>query len=353
MPMKKILLATALIIFTTILCGGAEAADADKELRLGIFIASGAGVSSSQGFGQINSFLENLSEAYDFKFSIHKYSSTHEVADAFIKDEVDVAYLYPDTIVDILDHGKKVFYIGSYSVNKEKKRKVCLWQNKKTAVSDVSRAKKKRLLLYELSPLLLAAVKEILVKKGETGYLWQYFDSITLVAGQNSGYMALAMEDGDFLLDNSDGGHMMDVMQPGFSGKLSDAICTEKLFGRGTSIMNKSTVDEETTKKFQKAFIHFSSGKNSSSQEFAKSQSLLSFMKLAKIKFMPLEENPFAHEVALHKKAKDKGWYREIDFLIKKMEEAPKGKPVIIKPDIDACAALCDNDFTCIDACMM
>ena len=288
---------------------------------------------------------------------LEKFPTVDSVRQAFIRGKIDITILWPEEIIEVTKAGGKIFPWAAYTVDGKRKRAECLWQAKGAALKNISEITGKTLVggEYELNVFHLISLREYLSQNGMDKPLWHVFKSFTVVPGNNSAFMSVAMGKFDFMWTNEDNKISLKIMNPTVASKLTFKFCTEKKFGRGILVFNK--------KKLTKAEMDFMRGylKDADAKMAAHAktdtamQQVRTYIKMAKAKIVPANDDENAGERELFKKARANGWLTEAEFIYAKLAKATPGEPVVVKPDYTFCKKACPtkkDKEKCIVKCL-
>lgn len=333
----------------------ADGAAGRSEYVFGVHFDSGAGISSAQYTDIGDIMLRIALKDYGYKWRIQRYASNEEIVDAFIKNQIDGAQLYPDQIVDMLTRGGHVHPLATYTIADKRMRSFCLWQARTNPISSSSQIVGSTILLDIWTPMSLVRLRNILLRQGIDQPLWMVFSSFTKIPGQNSAYMAVAMGKADFLIDSDDFDTLVKLLNPGVAGKMTHKFCSEPIQARAAIVLNDRTVPQKTINDFTTTVKNFTDNFDAVTKKDPQFRTLRTYAKMAKLKFVVAAPDEFKNEYDLYRSAKAKGWIKEADYILSIMKNEPPGKAVQIRPTFKMCKDGCakNKKFTeCVDRCM-
>lgn len=345
----------AFVIISSVTRCNAE--EKNKVFTLGLHFESTTGVSSSQIYDLVNTCMKVVTKDFGFVIKLKKYSSDREVMQAFLDNEIDVGWLHPSEIMNIIEGGGKIYPFGTYMIARRRKTAECLWHNKNNQIKDISDLYGKRLLVDQ-SELYFIKLRELLYVNGIDKPLWDVFDMFITHPSSNSAFFAIAMGDADLYLKEDDFKEMLNLINPSLISNVKYGFCTEHEYGRYSLVFNKNTSDSIDIEQFLEVLKNVLGDLGEYAKKEPQLKAVKQYTQMVKMTLIPAEKDEFAAEIRLMKKAKEKGWLREARFIVEKISETDKGNQFKIKPDFATCKKWCadysspEKRETCLNACM-
>lgn len=353
--MKKLIIISILLI--TGIISGANAQDKGKMPRysIGFHFQSTASKSAGNFYDLVMMVANIAEEQVGYSFSLKKYSSDKEVMEALLANELDSGMIFPSQIAEIKARGGDVMPWATYVVNKERRAASCLWFNKDNNFKNINDIMGKTYLTSTPDPYSLALLRDYLAKNGIDKPLWKVFSKFIQASNQNSSFMALASGDGDFIWGNKDNEYLLQLLVPGVVEKIKYNFCTENKFARGMLVVNKKTVPPADLEKAKELAVYFTKNLAEISKANPDIMAMFQYTKMVKLQLIPAIDKEADYDIDFYNRVKKKGYYEEAEFIISKLQEAPMGTPVEIKPDFKMCKDSCAQDkdtMACVEACM-
>lgn len=355
--MKKIIFATlalAIILTTT-----STSAKNKNEIVLGASFSSVGGISASELYQLTDQLLTMLMERKGMKVVLKKYFTGEEVYEAFLKNELDAAPLYPFNIAYVLDNGGKVIPIASYSLNGEKFLKQCFWQSSTKKTAKLEDLLGTTLIRHDLSFGPFLQIRELMYDHGIDEPVWKMFDKMLIAPSSNSAFMALVMGDADYYITPCEMDKPLKIFMPQLVEKITHKLNSDKQYGHPLIVMNGKTVSNDIVVLTREAVKDFAVNTAAYAKDNPTAKLLHQYMKIYGVKIVPGDESMYKEEIALYQKAKKKGWLDETNFILTKLAEAPPGTAIEIKMGFPECKKWCekttpkkDQVMACIDSCM-
>jgi len=334
------------------------AAQGDEKIKVtfGIHFESSAGQSSAQLFDMTKGVLNILKENYGVEVVMKTFPSQDAVEEAFLKNEIDAAVFLSGNVVSVTEKGAGIHPWITFHVKKRKKMSLCLWSKKGKEIKNISELQGKRLIQgNEIGTDWLLYLRDHLYKNGVDKPLWQVFSSFTSVPSSNSAFMSLAAGEGDCFWQAGDYETILKLIAPNLATQVSYSLCSDSVLARGGLVLNTKTLSKTELKKLDDTFKNFLKDFNELAKKDTGIKTVKQYMNLAQARIVPARPDEFDYEIKLFKEARKRGWIAEAEMISGRMEKAPKGKPVEIKPDFDYCQKSCapgKNQMACMDKCM-
>lgn len=327
--------------------------EAGYDYVIGMHFDSVGGQSSSSLFDLVNMILELGTQETGMKIKLQKFPSHKAVAEAFMKDEIDGGLLHTGDAVWLVNSGAKVLPWATFVVDKKGRAKECFWHRKSDSIKTIADLAGKSLLYAVSGEFGLIMMRERLLELGLDKPLWDVFSSFVVVPSGNSSLLALAMNEGDVLWNNSDHKEFLKIISPNLVNELTFDMCSENLYSRGFLAINSSTVKNEDVQKAFDLIDFYTVNASEIIKKHPEFQAMYSYTKLAKMKFVKARPDEFAYEIKLYKKAQERGWVKEVDFIEKTLKNAKSGERVTIKPDMEYCKQSCvKGNSDCVLTCL-
>lgn len=326
----------------------------NDKLIYGVHFSSTLGQSSSKLYEITDKMCKLISEVTGIEITLNKYASPVEVADAFVKNEIDAAGLFGGQVIQIIDSGIDVLPYVTYSLDDNIKYAACLWDRKDSGINEVSDIYGKTLVGREYDlPFPYLSLRDNLYQKGIDDPLWNVFKAFIYVPSDNSGFMAVADGDADMKWSSEDSRIPLKLFMPQTQVKLSAKFCSDPVLSNMMLVINKNTVADETYKLLKSEI----GAVKTRFEELAKTDNdfkmASQYMKMLKIDFAMADDDFMEYEKQLYERAKKKGWMREAEFVVGKMKDAQRGQPIEVKPDMEYCESKCGaKNATCIVECL-
>lgn len=355
--MKNYIAVLLCAVFSLSVLVECKAVEKKKELTLGLHFESTTGVSSSQIYDLVNSCMNVVTKDFGFAIRLNKYSSDREVMQAFLDDEIDVAWLHPNEIMNVIERGGEVDPFGTYTIAKRRKAAECLWHNKNIDVKDINNLYGKRLLVDQ-SELYFIKLRELLFKNGIDKPLWDVFDVFITHPSSNSAFFAIAMGDADFYLKEDDFKEMLNLINPNLFTNLKYDFCSEHEYARYSLIINKKTTRNIDLEAYKKSLSDVLENLSEYAKKEVQLKAVKQYTQMIKMNLIQAEPDEYKAEIKLMKKAREKGWLREAEFMVEKISEGGVGNQFKIKPDYTVCKKWCADKPTpearesCVNVCM-
>lgn len=349
------ILVVIVLFFGTELSFGAELGK--KELVLGTIFTSGGGKSSSEFFSLFDSLIDAFNENFpeEMKLKMKKYPVGDGMTDAFLKNEIDMGVFFSDQIMNIYSQGGAFYPVTTYTVDDRIKSSLCMWHKNDANVKSPKDLIGKTLIGANFNVFNLLLMRDFLYKTGIDQPMWKVFKSFTIVPSTNSATIALTVDEADLYFATDDGDLFYKALNPNIDSKIKHQFCTDRIFARGTVVLNKNTVTHEEYIHFRNSMKKFISNMKQYSKDYPTIKAGTEYMKLAKGKMIIADENEFEYEMSLYESAKKNHWLEEAEFIASNLNQNSMGKPVKVTADYNMCKQRCDKekDFrTCLENCL-
>lgn len=329
------------------------AKEAGYDYVFGIHFDSVGGQSSSSLFDLVNMIMEIGSQETGLKIKLQKFPSHKAVAEAWVKNEIDGGLLHTGDAVWLVNSGARVLPWATFVVDKKGRAKECFWHRKSESIKTIADLSGKSLLYSIPGEFGLILMRDNLMKMGVDKPLWDVFGSFVVVPSGNSALLALAMNEGDVLWNDSDHKEFLKIISPNLVNELTFDMCSENLYSRGFLGINPAKVKEEDVQKAFDLIDYYTKNANTLVKNHPEFQAMYSYAKLAKMKFVKARPDEFDYEIKLYKKAQEKGWTKEVALIEKTLKNAKSGEKVKVKPDMEYCKQGCGKgDSDCVLSCL-
>lgn len=326
-----------------------------EEYVFGMHFESNAGMGSAQIFDIANAFFKVAAGEFGYQWSLRKYPSFDETSEAFLKGEIDAAFLWPSDVAQILEGGGAIYPWATFTFAGRRRAAYCLWQRVEDATDSLADIRGKTLLRHDYDYFNIIELRDYLAGNGMDEPLWKTFGSIIIVPSMNSAFMALAMGKADYYWTSDDNDVLLKFIVPGLAGKVKHNFCTDRVFARGIVAFNRKTVAAADREKYSKSLVDAINNFDRYAEKHPALKSVKQYMKAAKMQLAPAGENEYDYELKLYSRAEKNGWLKEAEYVIGKAKAAGPGKAADLAPDYSMCKEFCGgsgNLVRCVDDCM-